>query len=191
MHHQPLAAVNAFFASDEGASYLAAHHGEDAPAVSEALANVTQAIAAAGLATETQEIDVCQTPALLVLAVILTPEEVRQGFNECQTSADARYAGDLTRVEQQMAAATVRLDNISKNLDLVGVKETLTWTVPEEGLPWMSAHRFVLSVKGDKAPRTFVKEMELSEGAMADVVAGDFNMTYQNMLISAMSDLVR
>lgn len=188
VHNQPLDEVNAFFASEDGRIYLAESQGDAAPAASAALAAVTRAITAAGLATQSQDIDVCKTPALLVLAVALTPEEVQTGFAECRVALTSRHEADLASAETAIAAARARLATLDNKPQQVGLTETLTWRVPAEGAPTMMAHTVELSVKQGEETRRVVKPLALPDSGL---LAVDFNSLYRDVQIGAMSDLVR
>lgn len=193
VHNQPLKRVNSFFASDEGKTYLTKTWGNEAPRARAALGAVTQAITATGLVTESQDIDVCTAPALLVLAVVLTPEEVEKGFNECRTSLTSRYEMELANANNQIAGARARLKTLNSRPLLVGVKEVITWSVPKNGAPTMSTHAFEMEVSDSKGGniRRVSKTMDLADAEMTGLVSGDFNTLYQNALVSAMSELVR
>lgn len=193
VHNQPLEVVNTFFASDEGKTYLAATWGDKAPEARAALDAVTQTIAATGLATQSQDIDVCTAPALLVLAVILTPEEVEKGFHECRTALTSRYETEMANANDQIAVARARFEALDPRPLLVEVKEVITWSVPDNGVPTMSAHALEMEVSGGKGVdiRRVTKAMGLAEAEVAGLVSGDFNNHYQNALVSAISELVK
>lgn len=191
VHNQPLEAVNAFFIGAEGSAWLDMTQGAEAPAAQAALDAVTQAVTASGLATTSQDIDVCTAPALLVLAVILTPEEVETGFNECRTSLTSRYEAELASADEQIAAAHQRLETLGKPLTLLSVTEVITWTVPAKGAPAMHAHAVELSVKDGEQIHRITKALGLTDNDMAGVVTGDYNRLYQDAQVSAMSDLFR
>lgn len=192
VHNKPLDEVNAFFASDKGKTYLTTTTGAQAPAASKALAAVNRAILAAGLATQTRNIDVCKTPALLVLAVILTPEEVKRGFDECRVSLMPSYERDVASAEKQIATAQACLAKLASPARLLGVKEIITWRVPDHGTAaLMTAHTLYLEVGEGENRRQLSKTIEITNNNMVALLAGDFNRLYQSMQIDMMSDLLR
>ncbi len=133
---QHLEAVNVFFASSKGQTYLSTTLKTKAQKVTaqKALKAVTKAIAASGLATDTDDIDVCQTPALFVLAVVLTPEEVEKGLSECESSADQREQTDIIIAKGEEDAAQAMLDKLNQPVRLISAKDTILWTVPVRGV---------------------------------------------------------
>lgn len=196
--NQSLEAVETFFASDAGKTYLnqlltAGDEDKkmllgDAETALASLQAVTEVMT--DQARDPRNMDICKTPALLVLSPVLSPAAVEQGFTECRTSADARTAAARTEVEGTLTEARTRLEKV-KALTLVGVKETLSWSVSIEGDPQLSRHTLELSVKEGDQTREVIREMGFAEGDMAQVMSGQFTRAQQDMLVSAMSDRIR
>ncbi|MDA5483437.1 hypothetical protein PGS49_22850 [Yersinia intermedia] len=200
VHNLRLDAVKAFFASEAGDTYLATTtmRPRDITAAKASLAVVTASVAATGLATDTQNIDVCQTPALLVLAVILTPKEVGQGFRECEESATARYQAYTASADRQVAEATAQVDKVRQRGPLTGVQESLTWSVPVNGIPQLTQHVLTVSVSEGKVSdgegeviARVTECLGLTPDDLEAVVSGDINRVYQDALTRAITTLLK
>ncbi len=184
-----LTAINSFFAGEDGHTYFAtqAH-----PTVAKAaLGTVTRAVAASGLATQTQTMDVCQTPALLVLSVILTPSDVRQGLSDCEASADERYGAELKSIDRNVADATTQLNKVNAPFTLVNTIETIRWRVLASGTPQVTGHTLELNVRDGETPHRVTQSMGLSGSDIDAAVKGDINSRYAKTFINAMANLVR
>lgn len=192
-HNLRLDAVNKFFASEAGDAYLAttSMRLHDIDAAKASLAVVTQSVAATGLATDTQNIDVCQTPALLVLAVILTSKNVEQGFRECETSVTSRYQAYVVSADRQLAEATASVDTVIQHGSLTGVQDILIWTVPVSGTPQLTQHVLAVSVSEGPVTAWVSKDMAGAPNGLDLAVAGDFNREYQDTLTRAINDLLK
>ncbi|HHX4812392.1 TPA: hypothetical protein ACVBYD_000699 [Yersinia enterocolitica] len=202
VHNLRLDAVKAFFTSEAGDAYLAttAMRPSDITAAKASLAVVTASVAATGLATDTQNIDVCQTPALLVLAVILTPKEIEQGFRECEESTTARYQAYTASADRQVAEATAQVDKVRQRGPLTDVQESLTWTVPVNGTPQLTQHVLTVSVSeggvsdGDGESEVIARVTEdlgLTPNDLESMVSGDINRVYQDALTRAITTLLK
>lgn len=193
VQHLRLDGVNAFFASPEGLSYLATtlKTKKKIAVAQAALKAVTQTVTSTGLATDTKTTDVCQAPALFVLAVVLTPEEIDEALSECDAAVAQRYQTDIDVAEGKAKAARTMLETLNAPITLEGAKEVITWTVPESGVPQLSTHVFELTVNARGTPRQVTKTLGIDDSEMSGVLNGSINSTHQNALISAMSDLVR
>ncbi|PHI31532.1 hypothetical protein CRN84_20420 [Budvicia aquatica] len=192
-HHLRLDAVNAFFDSQEGRTYLTTTQAtkKQVAEAQAALKAVTQVVTASGLATDTDNIDVCEAPVLFVLAVILTPEEVERGLTECEVGGQARHEADIVYAQSQIDVARVMLDKLKQPVSLVNATEVITWGVSAEGIPEVSTHTLELSVKEGETVRQVDKTMGVADSDLAAVLDGTVNRAHQDALVSTMGELVR
>ncbi|WET15112.1 hypothetical protein P2W49_22940 [Yersinia intermedia] len=190
---QHLEAINVFFASSKGQAYLATTLKTKAQKATaqKALKAVTKIIAASGLATDTNDIDVCQTPALFVLAVVLTPEEVEKGLSECESSADQREQADIIIAKGDVDATRVILDKLNQPVRLISAKDTILWAVPVRGTPQVVTHTLVLDIKLGETSHQITKLMGIADSDFTDVLAGTMSSSYEKAFISAMADVVK
>lgn len=121
--------------------------------------------------------------------------EYRCTLSAVQTSAV--FSSQWERYQLRLAAVALRDETDrpavtrSKTVSLDQVTEVLIWSVPANGTPRATSHTVELTVRDGEDTRQITKTLGLADDDMVGVVMGDFNRTYQNVLVSAMSDLVR
>ncbi|HHX4812393.1 TPA: hypothetical protein ACVBYD_000700 [Yersinia enterocolitica] len=151
---------------------------------------VYQTIASAGLETETLSGDACQSPAALMLTVGASVPQIEQAFSDCLTGVETQYTAAVTVAGKKVEAATAGLGRVSKALTLLSIQEVIHWSLPADGQPQPVSRTFTLNAH-DTTDRRVTKTLGVTDEALASVYDGQFSRVYQDMLVSAMSDLVR
>ncbi|CNB92646.1 hypothetical protein [Yersinia intermedia] len=151
---------------------------------------VYQTIASAGLATQTLSGEACQSPAALMLTLGASVAQIEQAFSDCLAGVETHYAAAEAEARKAAAAANAGLVRVSKVLTLVGVTEVIRWTLPADGQPQPVYRVVELNARG-ATDRRVTKTLGVTDEALASVYDGEFSRVYQDLVVSAMSDLVR
>ncbi|MDA5483554.1 hypothetical protein PGS49_23465, partial [Yersinia intermedia] len=98
----------------------------------------------------------------------------------------------------QVAEATAQVDKVRQRGPLTGVQESLTWTVPVNGIPQLTQHVLTVSVsegkvsdgEGEVIARA-TEGLGLTPDDLEAVVSGDINRVYQDALTRAITTLLK
>lgn len=151
---------------------------------------VYQTIASAGLATETLSGDACQAPAALMLTLDASVPQIEQAFSDCLAGVETQYTAAVAVAGKKVEAASAGLARVNKALTLVSIQEVIRWSLPVDGQPQPVSRTFTLNAR-EATDRRVTKTLGVTDDALASVYDGEFSRVYQDMLVSAMSDLVR
>ncbi|MCW8114242.1 hypothetical protein [Yersinia intermedia] len=189
-----LDAAHAYFISDAGVAYLVSKSApapqSDTQRTVAAVDAVYQTIASAGLETETLSGDACQSPAALMLTIGASVPQIEQAFSDCLTGVETQYTAAVAVAGKKVEAATAGLGRVSKALTLLNIQEVIHWSLPADGQPQPVSRTFTLNAR-DATDRRVTKTLGVTDEALASVYDGQFSRVYQDLLVSAMSDLVR